>query len=310
MSNNIKTILFHRQYLSYTGGHQKVRDYIAHTIAEPAFEPMLWLSNESNVRSGLFDEVEGLAYQKPYAPNKADIAFLAGMDWDAYLPFFDPQQVKINLVQHVRHGDKTHPLFKFLSHKAIRICVSDTVRKAIEPFANGPCITIKMGHDLPRMKQVKKYELYILATKQPELGTQIKSWALNRGYTVLMHEQVVEREVVHQAMAQSRVALVLPNKTEGFYLPGIEAMALADWAVVPDCIASREYSARNANISMCQLNVEDCVKAVDVAFHRLDGWSRWINQWTGRRISYGYRLDTERARYQSVLSKLDKLWRA
>jgi hypothetical protein len=308
VSNNIKTISFHRQYLSYTGGHQKVRDYIGHTITESKFKPMIWLNNKSKVRSGLFDEIEGLAYQESYAPSEADIVFLAGMDWDAYRPFFDERQVKLNLIQHVRHADESHPLFKFLNHKAIRICVSDAVREAIEPFANGPCITIKMGHQLPKMKLTKKHDLYILATKQPELGAKIKLWALNEGYTVFMHDHSVERELVHQAMAQSRIALVLPNKTEGFYLPGIEAMGLADWAVVPDCIASREYSVNNANITMCHLSFGGCIEAIQLAFYRVNRWSKWIKQRAGRKISYGYKLDAEGIAYREVLRNLNNYW--
>jgi hypothetical protein len=53
---------------------------------------------------------------------------------------------------------------------------------------------------------------------------------------VVIHDTPTEREQVYQAMAESVVVIPLPNKTEGFFLPGIEA--LADWAVVPDCIAS------------------------------------------------------------------------
>jgi len=92
------------------------------------------------------------------------------MDWQVYLPFFDLKQVKINLIQHVRHGDKSHPLFEFLKHKAIRLCVSEAVKEAIEPYANGPYFTIKMGHRIPKISRPKRYDLYILATKQPQLG--------------------------------------------------------------------------------------------------------------------------------------------
>ena len=303
-----KSISFHRQYREYSGGHQKVCDYIHHTIASDFFTPFLFLENTSNVQKQLFNNIQGLEYSPEYLPKLADVAFLAGMDWQAYQPFFDPKQVKVNLVQHVRHADKNYPLFQFLQHKAIRLCVSDAVKDAIEPFANGPCFTIKMGHEIPKISRLKRFDLYILATKQPKLGQLLFEWATNRGLRVLLHDKTTERELVYQAMAESVVALPLPNKTEGFFLPGIEAMVLADWAVVPDCIASREYSLGKANISSCELNREACQIAIEDAFKRVKSWKCLVNKWHGRRLSANYSPVQERNSYQSILNNVDTIW--
>jgi hypothetical protein len=303
-----KSISFHRQYMAYSGGHQKVCDYIQHTIDSGLFSPTLYLTNSSPVQKQLFNHINGLEYSLQYSPAQADVAFLAGMDWQAYLPFFDPKQVKINLIQHVRHGDKNHPLFKFLQHKAIRLCVSEAVKEAIEPYANGPCFTIKMGHDIPKLTRVKQYDLYILATKQPQLGKQLFEWATNIGLRVMLHDKATERELVYQTMAESVVVIPLPNKTEGFFLPGIEAMALADWAVVPDCIASREYSLSRANITSCELNSTACEEAIAHALIQVNSWTFFVNKWHGRRRSATYRPTQERQSYQHILRNLDNIW--
>lgn len=306
--NNKKTISFHRQYNAYTGGHQKVRDYIGHTLSSDDFAPQLWLENNAKIHTNLFHDIDGLTYQQRYAPEQTDWVFLAGMDWQAYEPFFDHAQPKLNLVQHVRHGDKTHPLFQFLKYKAIRICVSDAVKTAIEPFANGPCMTIKMGHAIPKIRIPKSYDLYILATKQPKLGAELQQWADSKGLSVLIHDKSVARETVHLGMAASRVAIVLPNKTEGFYLPGIEAMALCDWAVVPDCVASREYTLKNANVTQCELGLTSCQAAIEQALFMCSRWSLPIKRWQGRKISLGYRLDRERQVFTNVLNHATSLW--
>lgn len=303
-----KNISFHRQYGSYSGGHQKVCDYIQHTVASGVFAPSLYLANSSNVQKHLFNHIQGLEYLPQYNPKLADVVFLAGMDWQAYQPFFNPKQVKINLIQHVRHGDKNQPLFQFLQHRAIRLCVSEAVKDAIEPYANGPCFTIRMGHDIPKLSRPKCYDLYILATKQPQLGKQLFEWANSMGLRVMIHDTATERELVYQAMAESVVAITLPNKTEGFFLPGIEAMALADWAVVPDCIASREYSLSRANISLCELNIQACQKAIEDAITQVKGWKSFIGKWHGRRLSNSYSPKQERQTYQHILHQLDQIW--
>ena len=117
-------------------------------------------------------------------------------------------------------------LHAFLEHKAIRLCVSEAVRQAILPYANGPCLTIKMGHDVPQLKSEKVQDVYILANKQPEMGQEIAAALKLAGINVLMHDTYVDKHLVLSAMASSRVSLLLPNKTEGFYLPGIEGDAV------------------------------------------------------------------------------------
>ena len=106
--------------------------------------------------------------------QKSDIVFLAGMDWQSYLPHKDSEQDVVNLVQHVRHGDSYIPLHQFLQHKALRICASEEVRQAILPYANGECVTIKKGHTIPTFSIEKSLELYILGKKNPKLAALIE----------------------------------------------------------------------------------------------------------------------------------------
>jgi hypothetical protein len=303
-----KSISFHRQYMAYSGGHQKVCDYIQHTIDSGLLSPTLYLTNSSPVQKRLFNHIHGLEYSPQYSPELADVVFLAGMDWQAYQPFFDPKQIKINLIQGVRHGDKNYRLFQFLQHKAIRLCVSEAVKEAIEPYANGPCFTIKMGHNIPKLSMAKRYDLYILSTKQPQLGQQLFEWASSIGLRVLMHDKATERECVHQAMSESVVVIALPQKVEGFFLPGIEAIALADWAVVPDCIGSREYSESRANISRCELSFHSCQKTIEHALKKVKGLKFLVSKWHGGRLSDNYSLKQERKSYQHILHDLDEIW--
>jgi hypothetical protein len=303
-----KRVSFHREYSSYTGGHQKVFDYLNHTADCVGYSANLYLSKSSKFTPYLFDDIKGVEYSKTYRPDLSDVVFLAGIDWQTYQKFYDPNQIKINLIQHVRHADKSQPLFQFLQHKAIRICVSEAVKDAIEPYANGPCFAIKMGHDIPKLHIAKQYDLYILATKQPSLGHQLFEWATSIGLKVLLHDKATERDLIYQSMAKSVVAVTLPHKTEGFYLPGIEAMALADWAIVPDCIASREYSITSANVTRCELNAQACENAIELALVQVKGWRFFVRKWNGRRLCARYTPKQERQSYQHILRNLDNIW--
>ncbi|MBD1389787.1 hypothetical protein IC617_10145 [Neiella sp. HB171785] len=296
-----KRISFFRDYQGYTGGHQKVHDYIEHTLSASVIEVDLYLSAKSRTRPDLFSNFSPSVYQSIYDPTKAELVFLAGMDWHSYLPFYDEAQSRINLIQHVRHADPSQPLFEFLQYPATRICVSEAVRQAILPYANGRCITIKMGHVIPKLKRKKCYDLYILANKRPALGQRLFEWAQKQNWKVKLHASNVAPLDVYQAMASSRISLPLPNKTEGFYLPGIEAMSLSDWAVVPDCVANREYESIWANITLCEPDFESCCHAITKAAQRVGSPLLQLNKWIGKQKAYSYSLAKERAHYLNVL---------
>ena len=304
----MKSLSFIRRYANYTGGHQKVADYIGHAVAEQSTQVCLYLDNRSALEPELFDNLLGVDYQRSYLPEQADAVFLAGMDWRDYLPFYSERQPKLNLIQHVRHGDKNHPLFAFLKYRAIRLCVSEAVRNAIMPYANGPCVVIKMGHQIARINTQRDNDIYILGNKQPELARRVAKWAKSKQLRVLLHDEYVAKADVLLGMASSYVALTLPNKTEGFYLPGIEAMALSKWAVVPNCVANAEYVHRFANITPCQLNFASCISAVDFALTSVRSSFSWGQRAIGHRVVSRYSLQAERRQFHTILKDLDIHW--
>ena len=128
-----KTILFFRDYQEYTGGHQKVADYFSHLKASSDFDPTIAFSSATkwDIKNPWFPEYQDQSLA--FTPTNYDYTFLAGMDWQVYLPSLRPQnQPVINLIQHVRHADPAQPMHQFLSERAIRICVSPEVAEAIK----------------------------------------------------------------------------------------------------------------------------------------------------------------------------------
>lgn len=295
------TFSFFRNYEKYTGGHKKFYDYLNHTKAIPGANCKLFVQNDCKVMPGLFRNIPGVEYQNEYNPNACNVVFLAGMDWKYYLPYQKSDDVVVNLIQHVRHGDKTHPLFHFLKHRALRICVSEAVKDAIARHANGRCVTVPIGHDIPYLQLDKEYDLYILAKKNAKFGRTIAKWAESKGIAYKLHDCLVSNKEVSVAMAQSRVSLVLPNPTEGFFLPGIEAMALSDRAIIPDCIANREYCLQSTNSTLCDYSIEAVQVAVSRSLELLKAGIQQHQKERGETLARSYTIPKEREIYHQLI---------
>lgn len=299
-SNKVR-FSFYRDYQRYTGGHQKFRDYLEHTACLSNAECHLYSNNRCSIMPGLFSDVPNVLHNNVYEPEKADVVFLAGMDWKAYLPKRVEGQRVINLIQHVRHGDKNHPLFKFLEHEALRLCVSEQVRQAILPYANGECVTIKMGHSIPSINVRKDLDLYVLGKKNPNFATAIVKWAETKKINVKADIGLVTRNSVYENFARARISLVLPNATEGFFLPGIEAMALSERVIVPDCVGNRGYCKKHMNITLCDYEESACIIAIERAMKRLNSPVHAFEKFRGEREALSYAIDAEREKYQRLL---------
>ena len=293
---------FHRDYKHYTGGHQKFRDYLLHTVSHANTECSLFVQKQCSIMPDFFNHLDNVNYQQQYTPEQADIVFLAGIDWRHYLQHFSKEQPIINLIQHVRHGEEGSELFSFLQYKALRICVSDAVRDAIAPYANGDCVTIPMGHDFPNLSASKDVDLYVLGKKNPDFAGRIAEWARRRNMVVHIDSELVTRDVVLSNMARSKITLALPNPTEGFFLPGIEAMALSARAIVPDCIANREYCQPFTNATLCEYTESACIRAIEQAIDRLQTPMQVFEKFRGTRLARQYTLDKERKAYHKLLN--------
>lgn len=299
--NNKVRFCFYRDYQRYTGGHQKFKDYMQHIAELPNVDCHLYSKNTCDVMPNLFSSLPNVVIDEIYEPEKADVVFLAGMDWNAYLPKKTNGQKVVNLIQHVRHGDRQNPLFEFLKHEALRICVSEEVRQAILPHANGECVTITMGHTIPELNTEKQWDLYILGKKNPIFANKIEKWAKNQKLAVKADTGLVERDAVFDNLAKAKVALVLPNPTEGFFLPGIEAMGLSEHVVVPDCIGNRGYCEPYTNVTLCNYEETDCINAIWNALERLSTPMHKYEKFRGNRKARSYSINAEKRELQSLL---------
>lgn len=284
-------------------------DYFGHLAASKAFVPYISFSSAS--RWDAFNPWQGRDVVE-YLPANYDYAFVAGTDWRTYLDAMRPaNQPVINLIQHVRHADPAEDVFAYLGQPAIRICVSSQVADAIRQTGkvNGPIFTIPNGVNLPELGLDKVYDLVILGIKQPELALSLYKQFSALGLKILLVSQQVPRMQWFEHLAASRIALVLPHATEGFYLPALEAMKYCDLVVVPDCVGNRGFCKDNQNCLMPQYDQESIAATVEKALgllqneHVLTVFKREMGE-----TLRAHSLVQERAAFLALMRDVKNLW--
>jgi glycosyltransferase involved in cell wall biosynthesis len=311
----MSSILFYRDLRQYAGGHQKVFDYFRHCLDSGLIHPQVHFSAAS-----VFDESNPWREWQQhcvdhYDPSGAAAVFLAGVDWRTYLPLRpSARQPVINLVQHVRHADPDADVYPFLSERAIRICVSPEVADAIAATGrvNGPIFTIPNGVDsaalLAARCELRPLQAYILGNKQPQLAEELARRLREQKVTVLVHSSLQRREEVLAAMASSAVTIALPHATEGFYLPALEAMALSDVCIVPDCVGNRSFCQHQENCLMPSLDLDALLASYWQARGLLDsGGARNLRREARATLEY-HSLDREREAFLHMLTNMEQLW--
>ena len=316
---SISSVLFYRDFKVASGGHQKVFDYFGHLASEPGYRPVISFSDSTkwNITNPWYPNYRKL--QVPFKPEKYDALFLGGMDWMKYQSVgIDHSIPVINIIQHVRHGLPTQLLSKFLTQKAIRICVSKEVENAIldTELVNGPTFTIPNGIKAPTLDSVsRKVDVFISGLKRPVLALTLRKKLEEKGLSVdVENTRILQKDFLDRISA-ARIALMLPGKTEGFYLPALEAMALADIVVVPDCIGNRGFCVDirsdplNGNCFFPSQSTDDIVQATFHAFGALaDISATTAIALNAKKTVFEHGLEREKAAFLEILTKSEGLW--
>lgn len=310
-----KSIIFYRDFQEYTGGHQKVADYFAHVKSSTRFNPTIIFSSTSRWDNSnpWFPEYQHQALD--YIPVNYDYAFLAGMDWQVYLSSARPKnQPVINLIQHVRHADPAQPMHQFLSEPAIRICVSPEVTEAITATGkvNGPVFTIANGLDIPVIEaQQKRQDVFIFGPKNPQLADELKNTLAQQGINAFCVTNWLPREELLTLLAASRIAVMLPSPTEGFYLPALESMRYADITIVPDCVGNRSFCHNRQNCLIPEYNSPALAATVHEALALLQQPEQLniFKQHCESTLAY-HSLARERTEFLALIDQVDELWKS
>lgn len=300
-------MLFHRDFRGYSGGHGKVWDYFGHVQAHPGWLPLIHFTQQS-ISEGNPWRAAGVEAVGTWNPGRADALFVAGLDWEA----FDgppPRLPIINLIQHVRHAEPGDPRYRWLPQPAVRICVSQPVADAILSTGrvSGPVRVIDNGLQLPVLAPSATSDKVLIAgQKQPELAIQLHD--LLRASNVAADLEIgwLPRNAFLAKLQAAKIVVALPSPTEGFYLPGLESMALGRATVVPDCVGNRAYLQPGSNA----LVPEPTPVALAEAVLQLLGDSTLRDRIAagGPTTAARFTMERERKAFHAILDGLEELW--
>jgi glycosyltransferase involved in cell wall biosynthesis len=310
----MRTVLFHRKYRRFHGGHLKVWHYFNHVLATPGYDARVLFDANSNwdnsnpwnkARERVIASCEGV---------EPDALFVAGRDWQRLLGLgmLDRDIPILNLIQHVRHADEWSIQFQYLKYKAIRICVSPEVADAvIAAGSRGPTVVIPNGIDISEPVIVdtdaRPVDLLIAGLKQPVLAARVADALASPDLTMEVLTEHVDQAPFFAAMRRARVTLFLPNEEEGFFLPAIEGMALGTIVVCPDCVGNRSFCLPGVNAFRPDHRFEVIVEAARTALGLPEEERRQLLD-NARETATGHSLAAEREAFGRVLADLDRLW--
>jgi glycosyltransferase involved in cell wall biosynthesis len=318
-SSSKRQVLFFRDFKRFTGGDLKVWDYFNHVLSSPGYSARVMFSDDS-VWGATNPWLESREYVVPPGEvPQADVLFVSGIDWRQieYPKRVESPVPIINLVQHVKHACENDPLerYRFLPHKAIRICVAPEVTRAIERTGTvrGPIFTIPDAIDFEAVARHaldsnRGIDLLIVANKQPERGAAIRARLEGPERRIEIVDSRIPREQLLGLIGRAAVTILLPNPKEGFYLPAVEAMALGTIVVCPDCIGNRSFCIDGSNCFRPPYEEEAIASAAEEALGRVEDLAPMVA--SGLRTAREHDLVGERTAFLEILERVDELWAA
>ena len=307
------------------GGVVKVFDYVEHVRAL-GHEAVVWSPTRPDARAPLFGSGRFLdLLEDPGTTFTTDQRFsfgdrdLAFFSWPEHFQLLAPRvppdrswERLICIVQNVRHANPafTHGYaLRLLTRPMARIVINDVVLDAIRPYLNTRGLTrvIDLGH------ATDFFALDRTSSPARPLRVGYTTWKSTVGDAVaaaLADDERFEfssirehvnwftlRELYHSV----DVFLSTPSEEEGFYLPGLEAMAAGCVVLTPDAGGNRAYCRFGENC--IQVGFEDAPSYVDALVTLLDSDVEPLRA-AGYRTAASHSLDAERAKVATLLADL------
>jgi len=311
----MRSVLFFRNFLEFTGGHLKVWDYFNHVRSSGDHSAHICVSqesvwNKSNPWLGLRSQAVASWRDAP-----SDVLFMAGLDWLVMDPAERdrPAAPIINLIQHVSHGHPNDPRYAFLKHRAIRICVGEEIGASIVESGqvNGPLFVILNGLNLTRHLELRgkvapETDILIAALKQPALGSQLAASLAQARRKVELLGAPLLRDDYLDRVVRAKVTVFLPNPAEGLYLPPAEGMALGTLVVCPR-VPGTEYCQDAYNCLYPEYTLESLRSAAEAALALSESQRRRMLEHANEAVMR-HDLRRERESFLEILRNVDQLW--
>jgi hypothetical protein len=246
------------------GGVVKVFDYVNHARAlgfEPVIccpepfkkgLPLFQISRFSDITPENDFKFIGLE-EVSVGPN--DLAFLS---WPTHYAIVEPRLSRwtqheqvIFIVQNVRWANPAFTggyALRLLSRPMARIMTNEVVLEAVRPYLNETSMTevIRLGHDTGFFARERTGGFgspvkVAYTTWKSDVGDRVASLTKESGFELRAIREPVGWDELRKLYHWADVFLCTPLIEEGFYLPGLEAMAAGAIVLSPDAGGNRAY---------------------------------------------------------------------
>jgi glycosyltransferase involved in cell wall biosynthesis len=310
-------VAFHRHFTGFTGGHLKVFDYFNHVCSSPGYHPAIYFTPGSNLGVDNPWSTLPVYHQMTWEPEKTDMLFLAGNDWESLSPAFRQKGTVpvINLIQGFRHAHPEHQLYAFLNHPAIRIFVGQEIADAVRNTGriNGPSFVIPNGIDHDQLRRYHKkrldreIDLLIVGLKNPKTARLVASSCERHNIRSICLDRPVSRTELLRLMGNSLTMVCLPFEKEGFYLPGLEGMALETLVICPQFEGNKVLYQGGTNCLAPEYNPESIIEAINTS-RNMPVFELNTILAEAAQSALKHELSRERTAFLEILNNVRQLW--
>lgn len=239
------------------GGVVKVFDYVNHALSL-GYEPVICCPEPYKPGLPLFENprfagispengIEFTGLEK-FTVGPRDLAYIT---WPTHYELVETRMSRwtrheqvISIVQNVRWANPNWVrgyAIRLLSRPMARIMTNDVVLEAVRPYLNPTSLTevIRIGHNseffaLGRNGNLGSPMKVGYTTWKSDVGDEVASSLEGSGFEFRAIRDPVGWDELRRLYHWSDVFLATPLAEEGFYLPGLEAMAAGAVVLAPD----------------------------------------------------------------------------
>lgn len=317
----MKKVLFYQHFGRkgvVRGAHHKTFDFFHHIKTFPDFEPYIFFDDDSVWDADIpwFHLYKTMPTLKDL-DFEPDILFLnSGKDWIRYNQkrTINPEIPIISPVNNFRATKPGHKSFDFLGRKAIRLCPSPEIYDAVKNHPNTVGETIYMPNGVGisdealTLKNNKTIDVLIVGNKNPDMANQFLSEIKNLNLNIEVINGWISKKEFQMKLAQSKISIHLPKQVEEHYIPGIEAMMLNSFVIIPDCIGNRSYSQDRGTCIITPYDLVGFKTALNHVLTISDNEFKGIVQFA-KESTHQYSMEIENESLYKALKLSDKMWK-
>ncbi len=330
MAGRFKRIYFLTPTFRPVGGVVKIFDYVNHAWSlgyEPVIccpetykpglplfqnERFINISPENGVR---FTDLEKISV------GPFDLAFLS---WPTHYEIVEKRLSRwtrheqvIFIVQNVRWANPEFEkgyAVRLLSKPMARIMTNDVVLEAVKPYLNPTSMTevILLGHDTGFFAKRRSNGFGSpirvgYTTWKSDVGDRVASLLDGVDFEFRAIREPVGWDELKKLYRWSDVFLATPLAEEGFYMPGLEAMAAGALVISPDAGGNRAYCEFGGNCLQVDLDDEKSYAGALKGLHSMKTGELNRLRQEAYTTAKRHTLENERERFRGFMERLTGL---